>query len=624
MLQSIGSTKKWLALPLFGVLILSFVVWGIADVFTGQTKTDTVLTAGAIKMDGIQVQNEVQRQLDFIRRLTGAAITTEQAEQLGLIDRSVEGLVTRALLQQEAARLGIVISDNVIMRAIRRIPEFQNKDGTFNATAFRTALQRVGTSEAAFLADQRVSLAREQVHEVVTTGMTVPKLLQKALTAAAAETRTFETYQVRFAAQPAPAAPDDATLEKFVQEKAAVFTNPEYRALSVVRLTAADIARNISVTDEQVKAYYDEHISEFTSPDKRSFQQVVLPGKEDAEQAAAAYRTAKSFGAAKPTNLDDIARDQLPEELQEAAFGLKAVGDVSAPVESPLGWHVLVLTKVTPGKTADFASASKTIREKLPQAQAAERLYDESARLDDLIAGGASIDEIAQQMNLQVEKYPVVDAHGHDNTEKDIPALIKQRTLLTEAFRLNEGNTSDVIAIGNEGYAIVHVDGVTPAALPAFASIKAKALKAWMEEHRAKDAREKSLKLISDLRAGMDFVKAASTYGAEATREAAVSRKDGAVIRYIPDIYTPDLFRMKQDEVAQFPTDEGIVVVKFVQANLPVAVADAEPKASIASNAQEQMKNEAAEAYVNALKDRYTVAVDHAAIRKLFEPAEQE
>jgi peptidyl-prolyl cis-trans isomerase D len=626
MLQSInGSVKKWVILPLFGLLILSFVVWGIADVFQGPTQQDTALQAGEIKLSGMHVQAEVQKNLDFIRRLTGRAITTEQAAEFGLIDRSIDGLVSRALTEQEANRLGIVISDDVIMKSIRRIPEFQTKDGAFDTEKFTNALKSVNASEAMFVADQRIAMARDQVKDVVQSNAYAPKLMLQALTAAAAQTRDFETYQIRFDRQPAPPAPDDAALQAYIAENARQFSTPETRSLSIIRLNAESVAASITINDAEAQAYYDANTDEFKQPERRSIQQVVADTQEAADKVVAAFRKTKDFPAAardaglSPTPLPDVTKDELPDELRTAAFTL-AQGEVSAPVQSALGWHVMLVYKITPGTMADFATAKESIRNQLRLQQAQDRLFDESARLDDLVAGGATLEDIGSQLGVTVEKISNIDAQGRDASKQISDVLANNPQLLKTAFRLPEAGVSDVLSNGKNGYSIVRVDTVTPSTVRPFAAIKAEAIAAWQRDAQEKTAHETALKLIADIRGGMAFEKAAAAYGVEASRENGIANKDdGALISYIPAAFSADLFKLKEGDVTQFPTKDGIVVATFAKAHLPLAVAAAAPDAGLESNVLEQLKTELNAAFVESLKERYTVAIDRPAINKLFE-----
>lgn len=629
MLQAIhGQAKTWIILPLFGLLILSFVVWGIADVFQNNSGTAPVITVGKIEYSGQQLQAEVQRGLDVMRQMTGGAITNEQAMQFGFVERTVNSMVQRALLQQEAGRLGIVVSDEVIMQAIRDLPEFKNADGSFDAEAFKRALMRIGANEQLFIQDQRVTLARAQVQQVVTSGAMAPDILNRAIIAASEEQRDFDIFRVKAAAMPLPADPGDETLQAFLADNAARFSTTEYRALSFIRLSVSDLAEKITIEDQAVAAYYQQNPQEFEMPERRNFLQVVLPEQETAVNIIGAYALTKDLAtAAKSVGAEvtpiTASKNELPEELRETAFTLTN-GGISKPVQSALGWHVLVQTAQTPAHKKTLAEAGENIKNNLLQQAAQDRLYQLSAELDDLIASGASLEEMASQLSLPIKKVEATDKAGNNPAGTALGPVLGQPEMVAAAFTLEAGTQSDVISTPAGDYVVVRVDSINASRLQDLASVRAAALKEWQAEQQQNAATELALKVLAEAKNGTDRAAIAQQFGIEASTQNKLARTETDWPSHIPVAFTTNLFALKMQDVAQFPTDEGVIVARLTGIHHPISVADAKGSEDFAQKSNQVIEGELFEAYTQALRQRFAVKIDQPAIDRLFKSAEAE
>lgn len=622
MLQSLhGAAQKWIGVLLFGMLTLSFVIWGIADVFRGRTPAEKLITVGKLPITAQQMQNEVQSEIAYLQQMTGRRLTIKQAVDYGIVERTENSLITRALMEQEAQRLGLRISDQIILKAIQNVPDFKNPDGSFNAQAFKSALARIGMNEQTFIADQRISLAREQLLQSISAGATVPPLLSKALAAAKAETRTFETYQVKFADMPVPAAPDDATLTKFMTEHPAPFTRPEYRKLSFVRLSAGDMGKDIGVSEEELKQAYSANSDAYNTPEHRTFKQVVLTDKAKAQALSTAAQgkdltsVAKAQGA-NATTLADMGKTDLPDELQEAAFKLNK-NEVSAPVQSALGWHVLQVTSISPAQTQSFEQARGKLENEVRLQKAGDLLVKQSQKLDDLLASGAGLAELSDALGVPVQTVAAIDAQGHDDHNQLMGPVFAQPEMLQAAFRLIDGAQSDLVTTPAGDYYIVKVDSITPSALRPLAEVKPQVLAAWNKDQQQKAATAKAQEIAKALGAGQSMNGAATQFKVETSLERDLSRTQ-PLPKYLPADATATLFGMKQGEVKEKPAENAIVVIRMTAINHPVTVEAAKPDPALASQLQERMGAEVFAAYADALKERYKVKIDQPKIDALF------
>ena len=625
MLQQLqGAATKWVGLVLFGLLMISFVFWGIADVFKTTAPREVVGSVGPLEITGQQLQNEVQRELAYNRNLTGRALTPKQALESGVVARVANGLVDRALLEQEAQRLGLRVPQSVVLNAIRNIPSFKrDSDGSFDPDKFKSALAGIGMSENAFLLDQRISLAREQLAQSATSAGTVPKILQQALAAARSETRTVETYRFKLDDQAKPAAPDDGKLSSYVDDHKADFMKPETRTLSLIRLTAADAGKDTKVSDDEIAKAYEARKGELAQPEKRTLVQVVTSDEAKAKAIAEAAQgkdlaiAAKAAGLTTAT-LNNSLKADLPDQLQQPAFDLP-LHAVSQPVQSPLGWHVIQATGITPAQTATLENSRKRLTDDLQAQKSTEALTRLTQDADDQAASGASLDEIANQLGVTVQTVGPIDASGHTVDGKDPGPVLAQPEMLKAAFRLPQGKQSDLLAVPGEQYYIVHVDAVTPAAVPPLAAIRGRALAAWQREQQLQTARDQATKLEALFKADPKLTMVAATQQtkAEATTERALTRAE-PLPKYLPPSFGPALFALKQGGTAHAEDKDAVTVVRVTGLSLPTTIEAAKPDATTTEELQGDMSTDLFSAYAMALRQRYPVKLDENKIAALF------
>ena len=622
MLQSLhGAATKWVGMVLFGLLTLSFVIWGIADVFRDHVGKNIVAQVGPLEVTGQQLQNEVQREITYMRNLTGRSMTLQQALESGMVARTLNNLIDRALLEQEAQRQGLRVPTSVVLDAIRGIPDFKTETGGFDAARFKGALASIGMTEQTFLFDQRINLAREQLSAAASAVVTVPPLLQKALAAAQSEKRTVETYRVKLASQPLPATPDEATLQKYLEDNRDAFMRPAYRKLSYIKLTATDVADDIKVSDNEIAQAFETRKAELAQPEKRSFVQALTTSEEKAKLIAAAANSGKDLAAAAKANdvtttqLTNVAKADLPADLQDAGFTLNAK-DISKPIQSGLGYHILQLITVTAGHEATLDASRKKLTDDLKAQKAADALAKRSQQADDLATSGATLDEIAQNLGLKVQQMPLVDTTGKD--EKGTSVTIAPE-VIAAAIKLPQGQTSGLVTAPNDQYYIVHVDTLQDAALKPLTEVKQQVIAAWQKEQQQTAAQQQADKIVAALKDGKSYEAIAKDFKVEAGLEKDLLRA-APLPNYFPNDFGATVLSLKKGEVAQAPAKDSIVIARVASMTLPITVETAKTPADVSATdaLKDSLTSDLFIAYSASLRQRYPVKIDEGKIAQLF------
>ncbi|WP_454018208.1 SurA N-terminal domain-containing protein [Azospirillum sp. Marseille-Q6669] len=258
MLQFIRTyAGSWVVKILFVLLIVSFAAWGIGDMIRTGGISSTVASVGKVEIDRAELDQEFRRQMERLRPMVGGNLTTEQARQFGLLDQSLSALVQRALYDQAARDAGISVGPDVVRQRIAEEPAFRNAQNQFDPAQFRSVLRNNQLTEDGYVALLRRETARELVAGAVGAGVTPPKPLVQDLYRFRGERRVAEVVTLPNAAIGDVGVPDEAELTRYYENHHQVrFTAPEYRSLSIAQLSADEIAKDIQIPDNELRAAY--------------------------------------------------------------------------------------------------------------------------------------------------------------------------------------------------------------------------------------------------------------------------------------------------------------------------------------------------------------------------------
>jgi len=615
--------KYWFVKILLGLLVLSFAAWGVGDMFNVKTPT-WVAKVGEVEIDRETLNLAVRKE---IRKLQdqGISLSNEQARQFGLVDQVVKQLTGGALLDQETRKLGLDISEAALAQAIQGNPAFRNSLGQFDRLQFDQLLRANGFTEKSFLATLRRDMLREHLQNAVQANGTVPGEAAERLYRFQMERRVAELLVFRNAAQGEVGEPDAAALEQFHKDNAARFTAPERRALTVVTMTAADLAKNVAVSDEQVRQEYDTRIAEFSREEKRDLEQIVVV--EEAKAKAAHERiakgedfatVAKEVASLSATDIvfDDVAKRDLPGELRDKVFAL-APGELSQPLSSMLGWHVVRLKAIHPASVEPFEAVRDKLKDGLALQQGGDQAAKLSRKLEDELAGGGTLEDVAAKFNLPVIKV-TVDNRGIDAEGKPAMALLAAPEALKIGFTTQPGSELHLHETAQGGYFAARVDGITPAALKPLDSVRDEAIAAWKDERRDQAARTKATQALEQVNAGKSLDEVAAALGAERkTTEPLLRGGQGATAELSQQLLVA-IFALNQDQatVGATANKDGHVLAKVSE------IRPAEMDQAAAQRLRKQLADgmglDLLQQFSETLEKTYPVKVDQKALETLF------
>jgi peptidyl-prolyl cis-trans isomerase D len=584
MLTSIrGKAKSWIVKVLFGFLIIAFAAWGIGDIFANRGLSKPVLEVGELSYSQQEFDRDLRRRLQQFRQ-QGLDINAEQFAALGGIDQIISQQTSQMLLRHYADQLDLTIPQAVAIADIQNNPAFRNGLGQFDRNQFLSLLSENGLSEAAYVQIRQDEMRMQQLTGPTFGALSMPPVLSDRVYAYLNETRTAEFLVIPDASMTEVKDPDQATVEKFYNDNIAQYQRPEYRAFTALHLRAEDFAKDVKIADDQVKKAFDERQAEFATPETRAVEQVVLQDQAKADAIIASVKGGKSFADAvkettggTPVDLGEVTKDKLPADIAEQSFALPADG-TSDPIKSAFGLHVVHVKAITPGATKTFDEVKDQLRQELALAQAGDAMVSVINQLDDSLAGGASIEDAAKQLQLTAQKHAAVDSSGKDRDGKDANVTPE---ILQLAQQTESGQTSLVTTLSDGSYAVVQVTGVTPAEAKPLTEVAEQAKQDWLTKAR-RDAADAKAKEIADKAKSGDLAAIGKSMSLvlQTSNPFTRDKGDGA----IDPSLAQKLFAMKQGEAATGRTADGAIVARVS------AITPAKPEESKEKVAEEAKK----------------------------------
>src|SRR5581483_8586205 len=506
------ASKNWLGKAVMavvmGLIVISFAIWGIGDIFRGFGMS-TVAKVGGTEIGVEQFRTYYNDQLQLLGRQMRRPILPDQARALGLDRRFLGQMITETILDEQARRLKLGISDAEIAKRVTADPMFQGVGGKFDRNRFEQIIRQAGYTEPRFVAEQRRLSLRRELGESIGGGIKTPATLLAAVNRFQNEQRSIEVIALGAAQAGDIEKPTPEVLAKYFDERKALFRAPEYRKLTLLVLSVADRAPWTKVPDDQARKEYEEHKDKFGTPERRHLLQIVFPNTDEARAAADKIKSGTSFtslAAERGMKESDIdlgtvtKSGNIDPAVAQAAFSLKE-GDVSDPVQSRFGPVLVQVTKIEPAQIRPYEDVAQEIKREIATAQAKIEVSDLRDKIEDERAGGANITEAAKKFGLSVRTINAVDRSGRAPDGSPVVDLPKGVDVVSAAFASDVGVDNDPLQIpNNDGFVWFEVAGITPSHERPLDEVKDQVENRWRDDEIAKRLKAKADDMVAKLK----------------------------------------------------------------------------------------------------------------------------
>jgi len=627
----------WLAKGLLGLLILSFAAWGIEDWVRGVSR-GAVAAVGSQQITPQEFQRAYQNEVAAIREGAGRQgdqLSPDEVSQISrnpfFIDRVVNRLVAGAALDQHATEMGLALSDATLAAGVKDDAEFKGLDGKFSKPAFDQFLQLSGLSEHGFLALKRRDELRERLTRALIDGVAVPKALLEMQHDWREETRAIEHF--KFDAEKAVTVPDpdEAKLKQTYEQNKRQFVTQEQRKVAILLLTIENLKKQVPITDEEVKASYEQTKSTYDVPERRRIQQIAFKDKAAADAAKTAIDGGKPFtqvaeeSGAKPADIElgVITKSQMIDpKIADAAFSIER-DKISDVIEGRFTNAIARVTEIQPGKQSTFDEVKDKVRDKLAREKANAEVQKVSDQVEDNRLAGKTLEEIAEILKLGFIEIAATDRNNKSEDGTTAFPNPNAELLIAAAFKAQPGLETEAVELIDGGYGWIDVLGITEEKQKPFEAVKEEAKTTYIASERARLANELSAKLADRATAGEPMEKLATEVGAKPETTLPITR--ATLPQGLTQTAVTQAFSIAKGTAGTAVSEDGKsrIVFRLVDVK-PAPAATADQLATLGRDVGRQIQNDALDQYVLALRDRLGVVRNETELKRITGSGQQQ
>ncbi len=502
---------------LLGAIVVVFVLWGVGT--NQKSSNPEVAWVEGQTITYADYAQSYQQLVDNVRRQFGSNLDDETLKALNIREQALNQLVDRAILVKKAQAMGFRVGDAELAAHIRNVPFFQS-NGQFDRIQYERVLSQLRMTPEAFEASQRDDLLIQKVSDIVSRRAKVTE-------AEAADWYRWQNAAVKltyvlFAPDQADIIdPGEDEIKAFFEDNQERYMTPPKRSARYLVFRTADHRAEVRLTADDVAVYYDEHLDEFRVEESIEARHILFKVDSDADQTAVdAARTraqevhaqieaggdfaelarAHSGDAATGAEggyLGNFGRGQMVKPFEEAAFAL-AVGEVSAPVRSEFGFHIIKVEGKESARTRTLAEAEDKIRGQLTDSrarlmalEAAEAAYDLSYESEDLKA-------VANELGLELQTTGMI-ARNHP-----VEGISDPTAFGRILFGVSAETISEVQEI-NGDFFILQVEALETPQVPDLDSVRERVVADWEHELRWEQAENQAKAFLLALKEGGDM-----------------------------------------------------------------------------------------------------------------------
>jgi peptidyl-prolyl cis-trans isomerase D len=609
----------WMIKALLGAIVVVFIFWGVGSWTTQREGIVATVNGESISLE--DYRSAYNRLMDQARQSLGAGLSDEMLKALQIPKQALDQLIDRTLLRQTAERLKLKVSDEELAQSIRSTPAFQSS-GVFDPRRYQQVLSLNRLTPEIFEMSQRDSLLIEKLVRLVTDSAKV------------SESEAESWYQWNQAAVKFDFVTVDADRYKnisvsgdeikayFDRMKESYRTQPEIQ-VRYVRFDPEALSSGIPVKAEEIREYYEANAQRFVIPKTVEASHILIRVPNDAPAEAAAQargriedvlkqaRAGRDFAQlAKEFSEDDGTRDRggalgaftqesMVQPFGDVAFATPA-GQISDPVRTRFGWHLIRVAKVNEGRTRSLEEAQDEIQNQLKRERArslaydaAEAAYDAATVANDLIGTAA-----ARSLEVRTTDF--------FNRTAPVKGIAAGPAFAQAAFQLNPGDISEILDLA-DGYYLLQIAETRPARVPELAEVDAQVKQDLIKEKQQDLARKDAQSLLEDVKNGVSLEQAAKKVGL-ARRTSDFLKRTDAVTGLGQE---PEMLQRAFDLSAGNPLPHepiristGYSVIRFGERKAPDLAGFEKERPQIRERLLQQKKFKSWEAWMNQLRNR--------------------
>jgi Parvulin-like peptidyl-prolyl isomerase len=457
MLNSIKEKSKGIfTYVIVGLISLTFIITALYGVdFNSSGETVATINSEEIsKKEFLSEFNPKKRQL---QQELAEKYTTEFDSILK--QSTLESMINRRLLDQLAKDMGHATTGEELQALIQSNSVFK-VDGRFSIERYKKLLALNGYSDAMYESTKLAELTQGQIKYNLLDSAFVTPIALKNLQALNDQQREFNYIQLSANNYSDKVKVATESVKDFYDNQKESFSEPQKIKVNFVELSLSQIAKDVQVNDDELFNFYEDEKERFTSEEERQAQHILVESKQQAEQIIIQLNSGADFAKLAATHSQDTGSKDaagdlgfftlgvMMPEFEAKVFSMK-VGEVSTPVKTEFGYHVIKLNAIQVGDIKSFESVRDDLTKLYKQTKAQKSLYDLTEQLTNL-AYEVSLEEVADQMNLKLNTSEFFTQNNAQHEQKFTDAAFSDVVL-------NKGENSEPIELSGDRVLVLRV-----------------------------------------------------------------------------------------------------------------------------------------------------------------------
>src|SRR5450830_45794 len=428
MFEFIRNHQRLMQFLLLLFIVPSFAFFGVQG-YSGFVDGDNAVAKVAGQTITKEEWDAAQRQqLERLRQMAGGQIDPKVFDTPEARRDVLESLIAQRALAAEVVSDKLTVTDQALQKSIMQIPGLLKADGSFDNEQYTMLLAAQGMTPKGYEASQRRSMALQQLNIAVQGTAFAPKAVSARLSDLNDQERTVQELSFKAASYAGQVKVTDDMLKAYYDKNGSKFEVPEQAKIEYVVLDSAAVAAQVSVSDADIKSYYDQNLKQYSTEEQRRASHILLEVKKSTSAADKAAIKAKAdelvaqlrknpgdfAKLAKANSQDPGSKDQggdlgflgkgaMLKPFEDTAYKLKQ-GEISNPVESEFGYHIIQLTGIKPGSVKPLDQVKGDIAAEIKKQLAAKKYAELAESFNNIVyEQGDSLKPVADKLKLKIE-----------------------------------------------------------------------------------------------------------------------------------------------------------------------------------------------------------------------------
>ncbi len=492
--------QGWIAWFIVGLISIPFALWGVNSYLGGPSDV-IVAEVNGDPISQVEYQRALQMQRDRMRNVMGDQFNPDIFDNVQMKRSVLDGIIDEKLLAAASLDLGQTVSDRDLAQIIHSTPAFQ-KDGQFDPEQYKAVLIRAGLSPAGYEFDLRNNMFNQEFVTNVQQSTIVTESTINNVVRLEKQQRDIAYGVVAAQAQLADIVIDQDNIRLYFEANKQQYTAPEQVSVEYVDLSVDELKKSIEVDETTLKSFYADNQDQFVGPEQRRVSHILIEGDDEAALktisdlksridagesfADVASESSQDIGSAENGgDLGFIQKGVMDDTFEAAVFELVAVEDVSEPVKTEFGYHLIQLTDLQAPQGKSFSQAKQDVESLYKQREAEAAFYEKAEQLADLsYESPDSLDLTAETLELEIKTSQSFTRTGGSGIASDKKVI---NAAFSEDVLDNELNSS-VIELSKNRFIVLRKNKFIDETLLPFDSVAP----AIEESLRFEKAREKA------------------------------------------------------------------------------------------------------------------------------------